>query len=88
MFLAAEKVLNKSHYFYIAESISGNSEKELHNDLDESFDSSVFSSNPLEILDAWRRATAMDDATTPADALDEAIKAFEDKELKSISTDE
>ncbi len=86
MFLAVEKFLHKADYLHMAEAISENSEKELHNDLDESTDSSVFSSNPMELLDAWRRATAMDDATTPVDALDAAIKAFEDKELKSPST--
>ncbi|WP_143703326.1 hypothetical protein [Prochlorococcus marinus] len=39
-------------------------------------------SGPLELMNVLRRATAMDGATSPSDALDEAIQAFEnaDKE--------
>ncbi len=33
--------------------------------------------NPMDLMNRLRRATAMDDATTPSDAIDEALKAFE-----------
>ena len=36
--------------------------------------------DPLRLMNALKRATAMDDATSPSDALDEALKAFEDNE--------
>ncbi len=33
--------------------------------------------NPLDLMNRLRRATAMDDATSPSDAIDEALKIFE-----------
>ena len=33
--------------------------------------------NPMDILNQLRRATAMDNATTPSDAIDAALKALE-----------
>ena len=37
--------------------------------------------NPMEFLNRLRRATAMDNATSPSDAIDEAIKALEANEV-------
>jgi len=34
-------------------------------------------SNPLELMNRLRRLTAMDDATSPSDAVDEALRALE-----------
>ncbi len=36
--------------------------------------------NPLDLMNRLRRATAMDDATSPSDAVDEALRALESKE--------
>jgi len=33
--------------------------------------------NPMDLLNQIRRATAMDDATPPADAIDAALKAYQ-----------
>ena len=33
--------------------------------------------NPMDFLNQIRRATAMDDATPPSDAIDEALKAYQ-----------
>ncbi len=33
--------------------------------------------NPLDLMNQLRRATALDNATTPSDAIDEALKALE-----------
>ncbi len=33
--------------------------------------------NPMDLINRLRRATAMDDATTPSDAIDEALRSFE-----------
>ncbi len=33
--------------------------------------------NPMELMNRLRRATAMDDATTPSDAVDQALDALE-----------
>ena len=35
--------------------------------------------NPMDLLNRIRRATAMDDATPPSDAIDEALKAFQNQ---------
>ena len=44
-----------------------------------------FPTNPFEIVDRIRRANILNDATTPSDAIDEAIKSFdmiiEDKQI-------
>ena len=33
--------------------------------------------NPMELMNRLKRATAMDDATPPSDAIDDALKGFE-----------
>ena len=44
-----------------------------------------FITNPFEIVDRLRRATGMNDATKPSEAIDEAIKSFDMiKEEKQI----
>ncbi|HJN34942.1 MAG: hypothetical protein AB8E74_07750 [Prochlorococcus sp.] len=40
-------------------------------------DNVLNSTNPLDLMNRLRRATAMDDATTPEDAIDAALKAYE-----------
>ena len=39
--------------------------------------------NPFEIVDMIRKANSMNDATSPSDALDEAIKTFDNLKLKN-----
>ncbi len=55
-------------------------ERELYNTLpgNNQQDSILDATNPMEFLNKLRRATAMDDATSPSDAIDEALKAFEE----------
>ncbi len=36
--------------------------------------------NPMDLMNRLRRATAMDNATNPADAVDEALKVFQEIE--------
>ncbi len=57
-------------------------ENELFNTLPGSSqkDSILDATNPMDLLNKLRRATAMDDATTPSDAIDDALKAFETKD--------
>ena len=40
--------------------------------------------NPLELMNRLRRATAMDDATSPSDAIDDALKELEEINFKAI----
>ena len=35
--------------------------------------------NPMDLMNRIRRSTAMDDATPPSDAIDEALKAFQNQ---------
>ena len=37
-------------------------------------------SNPFEIVEMIRRANSMNDATKPSDAIDDALKAFDNNE--------
>ena len=59
--------------------------KEIEIDSSTKFDtnSSALPTNPFEIVEMLRRANSMNDATKPADAIDDALKLFnniEDKE--------
>ena len=40
------------------------------------YDSSVLPTNPFEIVEMIRRQNSMNDATDPADAIDDALKSF------------
>ena len=39
-------------------------------------DSSVFPTNPFEIVEMIRRQNSMNDATNPSDAIDDALRSF------------
>jgi len=39
-------------------------------------DSSVFPTNPFELVEMIRRHNSMNDATDPSDAIDDALKSF------------
>ena len=45
-------------------------------------DSSVIPNNPFEIVEMIRRQNSMNDATNPSDAIDDALKSFNDLEEK------
>ena len=45
-------------------------------------DSSVLPTNPFEIVEMIRRQNSMNDATNPADAIDDALKSFNSLEEK------
>jgi len=44
--------------------------------------SSAFPTNPFEIVEMFRRANSMNDATNPSDAIDDALKLFNKTEEK------
>ena len=57
-------------------------EIELNNNTQEGSESNgSFPTNPFEIVDMLRKANSMNDATSPSDAIDEALKTFDN--LKS-----
>ena len=45
-------------------------------------DSSVIPTNPFELVEMIRRQNSMNDATKPSDAIDDALKLFNDLEEK------
>ena len=45
--------------------------------------SSVIPTNPFEIVEMIRRQNSMNDATNPSDAIDDALKSFNNLEGKS-----
>ena len=46
-------------------------------------DSSVLPTNPFEIVEMIRRQNSLNNATSPSDALDDALKSFNSPEEKS-----
>ena len=58
-------------------------ELELNNNTKDGFESnSAIPTNPFEIVDMLRRANSMNDATSPSDAIDDAIRSFDKLDLK------
>ena len=45
-------------------------------------DSSFFPSNPFELVEMIRRQNSLNDATDPSDAIDDALKSFNNLEEK------
>ena len=45
-------------------------------------DSSALPTNPFEIVEMIRRYNSLNDATNPSDAIDDALKSFDDLEEK------
>ena len=59
-------------------------EIELNNNTQDGFESNKsIPTNPFEIVDMLRKANSMNDATSPSDAIDEAIKTFDNLKLKN-----
>ena len=57
-------------------------ELEIENSTKTEEDSSVFPTNPFEIVEMIRRHNSMNDATNPSDAIDDALKSFNSLEEK------
>ena len=58
--------------------------KEIEIDDSTKFDtnSSALPTNPFEIVEMIRRANSMNDATNPSDAIDDALRSFNEVEVK------
>ena len=57
-------------------------ESEIDNSTKTEEDNSVFPTNPFELVEMIRRSTSMNDATNPSDAIDDALKSFNNLEEK------
>ena len=59
-------------------------EIELNNSTQDGLESNnSIPTNPFQIVDIIRRANSMNDATSPSDAIDEAIKTFDNLKLNN-----
>ena len=59
-------------------------EIESNNNTQDGFEiNSSIPTNPFEIVDMLRKANSMNDATSPSDAIDEAIKTFDNLKLNN-----
>ena len=59
-------------------------EIELNNNTQDGFESKKsIPTNPFQIVDMLRKANSMNDATSPSDAVDEAIKTFDNLKLNN-----
>ena len=59
-------------------------EMELYNNTQDGLDSNKsIPTNPFEIVDMLRNVNSMNDATSPSDAVDEAIKTFDNLKLNN-----
>ena len=58
-------------------------EREIHNTFSrgQSNGALIDATNPMDLINRLRQATAMDDATNPSDAIDDALRAFDENEL-------
>ena len=57
-------------------------EIKLNNNNEDGFEiNSSIPTNPFEIVDMLRKANSMNDATSPSDAIDEAIRTFDNLKL-------
>ena len=77
----------KKNDFVIAGLKGPNTEKNIHSTFDDSNDS-FFPSNPLELMNVIRSIESMNDATTPSDAIDDALKAFDEQGEEEFYNDE
>ena len=87
-FLSMLAVFIPSHAQSVAE-VELPQEREIHNTFsrDQKNGAIIDATNPMDLINRLRQATAMDNATTPSDAIDEALKAFSIEELEATSSD-
>ncbi|WP_269622510.1 hypothetical protein [Prochlorococcus marinus] len=74
----------KKNNFVIAGLKGPNTEKNIHSSFDDSNDS-FFPTNPLELMNVIRSIESMNNATSPSDAIDDALKAFDEKGEEGLS---
>ena len=61
-------------------------ERDIHSSFDESNDS-FFPSNPIELMNVLRSLESANDGTSPSDAIDAAIEAFENQDQSDSPLD-
>ncbi len=62
-------------------------QRQIHNTFAEDQEKGIDATNPIKFLNKLRQATALDNATAPSDAIDDALKAFDTNEFDSSNSD-
>ena len=73
-FLTLKGDISKAEYLF--------EESQIDNSTKTDQDTSVIPTNPFEIVEMIRRHNSLNNATAPSDALDDALKSFNDLEEK------
>ncbi len=76
--------LKSNGFLLVADLADLDKEKDIHSSFDESNDS-FFPSNPMELMNVLRSFESGKDSTSPSDAIDAAIEAFEDQDQSDSS---
>ncbi len=76
----------KSNSLLLADLNDINKDKDIHSSFDES-NESFFPSNPMELMKILRSFESVNDGTSPSDAIDAAIEAFENEDQAASSLD-
>ena len=84
--LLQDNPLKSNGLFLLADIAELDKERDIHSSFDESNDS-FFPSNPMELMNVIRSFESANDATSPSDAIDAAIEAFEDQDQSDSSFD-
>ena len=67
-------------------SITPSAKRDAHKTFEEEEDP-IDLTNPMDLMNRLRRASAMSDATSPSDAIDEALKAFDGSDIETSSSE-
>ena len=85
-FLFVEDANIRGNGLFLAGLTDIDDEKNIHSSFDES-NESYFPNNPMELMNVLRSIESMNDGTSPSDAIDDALKAFETQEQLDSSFD-
>jgi len=85
-FLLKDNPWKSNGLFLLADLDELDKERDIHSSFDESNDS-FFPSNPMELMNVIRSFESANDSTSPSDAIDAAIEAFENQDQYDSSFD-
>ena len=85
--LSGMSLFDSSQNKLIAEGFTQSEERDIFESIDQDKKGgSVLPTTPMELIQTLQRSTSRDDATSPEDALDEALRFFNDQEIKNNSS--
>ena len=79
--------LNWNEGKFLAEAFSENNERDVFETLDQEKEKDSFlPTTPMELMQTLQKSSAMDNATSPTDAIDDALKIFQENALEEQNT--